>query len=104
MNFPGKTEVTRLFCLLLKESGSLYLVCMGLMYKYLKPPYKPLRFTGKMMENKGEIEATTGILSESSMENPFLISIINTCKKHSHHNIGRSFIKRLTSGASCDNE
>ena len=57
-----------------------------------------------MMENKGEIEATTGILSESSMENPFLISIINTCKKHSHHNIGRSFIKRLTSGASCDNE
>ena len=52
------------------------------------------------MEINREIEATTGILSESSMENLFLISVINTCKKHSHDNIGRSFIKRLTSGAS----
>ena len=56
------------------------------------------------MEINREIEATTGILSESSMENLSLISVINTCKKHSHHNIGRSFIKRLTSGASCDKE
>ena len=56
------------------------------------------------MEINREIEATTGILSESSMENLFLISIINTCKKHSHHNIGRLFIKRLTSGAWCDKE
>ena len=57
-----------------------------------------------MIKRKREIKATIGILSESSMENPFLISIINTCEKHSHHNIGRSFIKRLTSGASSDNE
>ena len=41
---------------------------------------------------------------ESSMENLFLISIINTCEKLSHHNIEKSFIKRLTSGASSDNE
>ena len=57
-----------------------------------------------MIKRKRERKATIGILSESSMENPFLISIINTCEKHSHHNIGRSFIKRLTSGASSDNE
>ena len=47
-----------------------------------------------MVKIKGEIEATIGILSESSKENLFLISITNTCEKLSHHNIGRSFIKR----------
>ena len=57
-----------------------------------------------MIKSKREIEARIRLLSESSMENPFLILIINTCEKHSHHNIGRSFIKRLTSGASSDNE
>ena len=57
-----------------------------------------------MIKSKREIEATIGILSESSMENPFLILIINTCEKHSHHNIGRSFIKILMSGGSSDNE
>ena len=57
-----------------------------------------------MIKSKREIEATIGILSESSMENPFLILIINTCEKHSHHNIGRWFIKSSTSGASSDNE
>ena len=57
-----------------------------------------------MVKIKGEIEATIGMLSESSMENLFLISITNTCEKLSHHNIGRSFIKRQASGASSDNE
>ena len=57
-----------------------------------------------MIKSKREIEATIGILPESSMENLFLISIINNCEKHSHHNNERSFIKRLTSGASSDNE
>ena len=37
MNFPGKAEVAALFTF--KKSESLYLVCMGLMYRYLKPPY-----------------------------------------------------------------
>ena len=60
--------------------------------------------TGKVVKIKREIELTIGILSQSSMENFFLISIINACEKHSHHNIGRSFIKRVTSGASSDNE
>ena len=57
-----------------------------------------------MIKSKREIEARIRLLSEGSMENPFLILIINTCEKHSHHNIGRSFIKRLKSGASSDNE
>ena len=57
-----------------------------------------------MVKIEGEIEATIGILSESSMENLFLISITNTCEKVPHHNIERSFIKKLTSGASSDNE
>ena len=57
-----------------------------------------------MVKIKTEIEATIGILSESSMGNLFLISIIKTCEKYSHHSIGRSFIKRLTSGASSDND
>ena len=57
-----------------------------------------------MIKRKREIETTIGRISESSMENAFLISIINICEKHSHHNIGRSFMKRLTSGASSDNE
>ena len=57
-----------------------------------------------MIKRKREIETTIGIISESSMENAFLISIINICEKLSRHNIGRSFIKRLTSGASSDNE
>ena len=57
-----------------------------------------------MIKSKREIEATIGILSESSMENPFLILIINTCEKHLHHNIGRSLIKILMSGGSSDNE
>ena len=60
--------------------------------------------TGKVVKIKREIELTIGILSQSSMENFFLISIINACEKHSHHNTGRSFIKRVTSGASSDNE
>ena len=57
-----------------------------------------------MVKIKGEIEVTIGILSESSMKNLFVISITNTCEKLSHYNIGRSFIKRLTSNASSDNE
>ena len=57
-----------------------------------------------MNKSKREIETTIRIPSESTMENAFLISIINTCEKHSHHNIERSFIKRLTSDASSDNE
>ena len=57
-----------------------------------------------MNKSKREIETTIRIPSESTMENAFLISIINTCEKHSHHNIERSFIKRLTSAASSDNE
>ena len=57
-----------------------------------------------MIKIKRETDATIGLLSESSMENAFLILIKNTCEKHSHHNIGRSFIKRPTSGASSDNE
>ena len=60
--------------------------------------------TGKVVKIKREIELTIGILSQSSVENLFLISIINACEKHSHHTIGRSFIKRVTSGASSDNE
>ena len=47
-----------------------------------------------MVKIKGEIEAKIGILSESSKENLFLITITNTCEKVSHHNIGKSFIKR----------
>ena len=46
-----------------------------------------------MIKTKREIEATIKILSESSVKNPFLISIMNTCEKDSHHNIGRSFTK-----------
>ena len=57
-----------------------------------------------MNKSKKEIETTIGILSESSIGNAFLISIINTCEKHPDHNIGRSFIKRLASGASSENE
>ena len=57
-----------------------------------------------MNKSKREIETTIAILSESSIGNAFLISVINTSEKHSEHNIGRSFIKRLTSGASSDNE
>ena len=57
-----------------------------------------------MNKSKREIDITIGILSESSIGNAFLISIKSTCEKHSHHNIGRSFIKRLTSGASSDSE
>ena len=57
-----------------------------------------------MIKNKRETEARIGLLSESSMENAFFILIINTCEKHSHHSIGRSFTKRPTSGASSDNE
>ena len=45
--------------------------------------------TGKVVKIKREIELTIGILSQSSVENLFLISIINACEKHSHHNIGR---------------
>ena len=40
-----------------------------------------------MVKIKGEIEAIIEILSESSMENLFLISIANTCEKLSHHNM-----------------
>ena len=57
-----------------------------------------------MIKSKTEIETSIGIISESSIENALIISIINTYEKHSHHNIGRSFIKRLTSGASSDIE
>ena len=57
-----------------------------------------------MIKSKRETEARIGLLSESSMENAFFILIINTCEKHSHHSIGRSFTKRPTSGASSDNE
>ena len=35
-----------------------------------------------MIQSKREIEATFAILSESLMENPFLILIINTYEKH----------------------
>ena len=65
-----------------------------------------------MIKSKREIETTIGILSESSMEKIFLISIfiifLNldffTCEKHSHRNIEILLTKRLTSGASSDNK